>query len=120
MSLTIEEMVQRVGEDLSLVAIGQALESQDESRITNTYNEVYERIKKKGRATWNSTGDIPTVAVPYVALMMCEKLLTSYSVPEARANRIRQDAGLNGDVALSNLSEMTLPEYESTTEASDY
>jgi len=45
--------------------------------------------------------------------MMCEKLLVSYSVPESRYLRIKEDAGPNGSVAMANLAELAVPEYTS-------
>lgn len=120
MALTIPELIQRVGEDLALVPIGQSLESQDFSRVQSCYNEVYQRINKAGYATWSSVGDIPDAAVPYVAIIMQEKLLTSYSVSEIRYNRIKQDAGPNGKVALLNLAEATLADYESVDDETSY
>lgn len=111
---------QRVGEDLGLVPIGQTLENQDQSRIDMTFNEVYNRLKEKGLATWASTADVPTEIVPYYVLMMEEKLLTSYSVPESRFLRIKNDAGDDGDKALNNISELITPEYESTDEVEDF
>lgn len=120
MALTTEQLVQRVGEELSLVPIGQSLENQDASRIEATYNEVYQRIKKQGYATWASDADIPSAAVPYVALLMEEKLLTAYSVPESRWARIKSDAGPNGDTAMMNLAEATTNDYESTEDEMDF
>ena len=110
---TKADLIQRVGEDLALVPVGQALESQDEARISATYTETYKRLKEKGLATWAFTADIPDELTPYVGLMMSEKLLTSYSVPEARFVRIKTDAGAGGNVALADLSELVTPEYES-------
>lgn len=120
MALTKEELVQRVGEELSLVPIGQSLENHDSSRIEATYDEVYQRIKQSGYATWSSTADIPSAAVPYVALMMEEKLLTAYSVPDTRWARIKQDAGPDGDTALMNLASATMNDYESTEDEMDF
>lgn len=120
MSLTKEELIQRVGEDLSLVPIGQALENHDVLRIEATYTEVYQRIKKAGKATWAFADEVPDEAVPYVALMVEEKLLTSYSVPESRYNRIKNDAGPNGDQALRDLSEASLNDYESINDDVDF
>ena len=113
MSLTKAEMRQRVGEDLAIVPIGQTLESQDQTRIDATYDEIYERLKEKGLATWASSASVPTELVPYFALMMEEKLLISYSVPESRYNRIKLEAGEDGNLAIANISELVTPEYES-------
>jgi hypothetical protein len=117
---TKAQIRQRVGEDLGIVPIGQDLESHDVNRIDATFDEVYSRLKEKGLATWASTASIPTEVVPYYALMMEEKLLTSYSVPESRFLRIKNEAGKDGDDALNNISELITPEYESTDEVTGF
>lgn len=111
---TKAEMRQRVAEDLALVPIGQSPENQDQARIDATFDEVYERLKEKGLATWASTAGVPTKLTPYFALMMEEKLLTTYSVPEGRFNRIKLDAGAGGDIAMNALAELAIPEYDTT------
>lgn len=120
MALSKSDIRQRVGEDLGLTALGQSLENQDKARIDATYDEVYSYIKSKGLAVWASTADIPDTAVPFYILMMLEKLLVSYSVPESRYVRIMSAAGPNGDVALANLAEATTPDYEDTEAEVDY
>lgn len=117
---TKAEVRQRVGEDLGLVPVGQALESQDQTRIDATYGEVYARLAEKGLAAWASTGEVPERLVPNVCLMMEEKLLTSYSVPESRYLRIKQDAGEDGKLALARLAELVVQEYESLDGVADY
>lgn len=111
---------QRVGEDLGLVPIGQSLESQDQNRIDTTFDEVYNRLKEKGLATWALSAEVPSQVVPYYVLMMLEKLVTSYSVPESRFLRIKNDAGEDGNKAMNNISELTTPEYESTDEVTGF
>lgn len=117
---TKEQLIQRVGEDLALVPIGQDLEQHDILRIEATYNEVYQRVKDNGYATWLVGGTIPDAVMPYVALMMEEKLLTSYSVPDNRYQRIKTDAGPDGEEALKCLADMVTNDYESTSDAMDY
>lgn len=111
---TKADIRRRVGENLSITPINQALESQDQARIDATFDEVYERLKEKGLAVWASTAEVPTRLVPYFALMMEEKLLTSYSVPESRYIRIKNDAGDNGEKAMQQIAALVTPEYEST------
>ena len=107
-------MRQRVGEDLSLVPVGQATESQDQTRIDAAFDEVYQRLKQKGLATWASTADVPSELTPYFALLMLQKLAgISYSVPDARYQRIQLEAGPDGEFALAKLAELALPEYDS-------
>lgn len=117
---TKQEVRQRVGENLSIVEFGQALESQDAARIDQTFGEVYTRLKSKGLAVWASTAEVPEELVPYYALMMEEKLLTSFSVPQSRYDRIKFDAGDNGDKALAAISELVVPKYESTDDTTDF
>lgn len=117
---TKAEIRQRVGEELAIVPVGQALESQDQARIDATYDETYERLKHKGLATWASDAEVPTELVPYVCAMMQEKLTTAYSVPETRLVRIKSEAGPNGEAALANISELVVPEYEDTQPATDF
>lgn len=113
---TKAEMRQRVGEDLSIVPIGDTLQNQDQTRIDAAFEEVYERLKEKGLATWASTAEVPTKLVPYFSLMMQEKLLTSYSVPDSRYQRVMAAAGPDGMMAMAKIAELGLPEYEPTTE----
>jgi hypothetical protein len=110
---TKAEIRQRVAEELYIIPIGQAPEAQDQARIDATFDETYERLKEKGLATWVVTADVPNKLVPYFVQMMCEKLLVSYSVPESRYLRIKEDAGPNGSVAMANLAELAVPEYTS-------
>lgn len=117
---TKEEVRQRVGEDLGLVPVGQALESQDQIRIDATYGEMYARIKEKGLAAWAATGDVPERIVPYFSLLIEEKLLTSYSVPESRHIRIKTDAGQDGAIAMLKLAEMVVQEHESVDSPQDF
>lgn len=117
---TKEELIQRVGEELALVPVGQALEDTDVLRIQSTYTEVYKRVEAKGYATWRFDGEIPDKVMPYLSLLVEEKLLTAYSVPDNRYQRIKQDAGPNGTLALNDLAEITQPEYDSVEGATDY
>lgn len=117
---TKAEVRQRVGEDLGLVAIGQDLESQDQARIDATYEEMYERLKDRGLAAWAYSGNIPAKFVPYFCLLMEEKLVTSYSVPESRALRIKSDAGPDGSLALNQIAALVSQEHESLDGYTDY
>jgi len=117
---TQAEVRQRVGEDLGIVPIGQNLEDHDRNRIDIAYTEAYERLKEKGLASWAFSGDVPNKLVPYFCLMIESTLLVSYSVPESRYLRIATEAGPQGSIAMAKLAELTIQEYESTTDATDY
>lgn len=117
---TKAQIRQRVGEELALVAIGQTLQSQHQTRIDAAYDEVYERLKKQGLAVWASTASVPTQLVPYVALMVEEKLLHAYSVPEQRFTRIKYDAGDDGKKAMLAIAGLVAGDYTSTDEPQDF
>lgn len=114
------EIRQRVGEELGIVPIGQALESQDVTRIDATYNESYELLKEKGLAAWAIAGAVPDRLVPYFALLMEFMLLTGYSVPEARYNRISTAAGPNGESAIARIASLVTQEYDSNEGVHDF
>ena len=117
---TKAEVRQQVGEDLGLVPIGQTLESQDRLRIDAAYTQTFERLKEKGLAAWASTGTIPDRLVPYLCLLMEQRLLISYSVPESRYVRINSECGPDGDQAMKKIAELIVQEYVSTDDAADY
>lgn len=117
---TAAQVRQRVGEELALITVGGTLKSQDDTRITAAYNEQYERLKKEGIAVWASSADVPTQIVPYFSLMIEEKLLTAYSVPDSRYVRIKKDAGDNGVTAMAAISRLIQPDYITSGDAEDF
>ena len=119
---SIPELVQRIGEELALVPLGQALEDQDKVRITQCYDETYSILKRKGLATWSSTSDIPDSIVHYLSLIMLEQLISTsaYSVPIESFQKIKSTAGNNGEIAFLKLSELLQESYLSDTEVEDF
>ncbi len=86
---TIAEVRDRAANDLGMLRLGQSLQSQDSTRITTAYNEVYQQLKTDGLATWTSTGAIPTELVPHVVAMVAENCLNTYGVSAERYQRIK-------------------------------
>lgn len=117
---TKAEVRQRVGEDLSLIPVGGTLESQDQTRIDATFDEVYARLKQQGLAVWASTADVPAEVVPYYVQMMLQKLTLTYSVPAERYQRIQGEAGPDGASALMKIADLITPAYESIYEPVGY
>jgi len=117
---TKAEMRQRVAEELSLTPVGEAIASQDATRIDATYSEVYERLKEEGLAYWASSAGVPTKVVPYYALMMEEKLARAYGTSDARYQRILSLAGQDGDAAMMKIARLLRPDYQSTDDVQDY
>lgn len=114
------DIIQNVGENLALVPVGQDLEDQDKTRISEAYEQAYDRLKEEGLASWASTAEVPTRVVPFFTDMISERLLTKYSVPDARYTRIKTDAGQNGENAMRKIAEVVLPDYDSINDSTDY
>ena len=117
---TKAEIRQQVGEDLGLVPIGQTLESQDQTRIDNTFTSMYNLLKNKGLAAWAVASEVPEELVPDFCLLMEERLLISYSVPENRFLRIKSSAGDGGVLAIARIADLVTPPYVSTDDPVDY
>jgi hypothetical protein len=117
---TKAEIRQRVAEDLSLVAIGQPIQSQDAARIDISYNEAYERLKEEGLAMWASTADVPDKVAAYYILLMEHNIARSYGTSDARYQRILPEAGPDGELALKRMARLLTPVYQSTESYQDY
>lgn len=86
---TVAEVRDRAANDLGLLRLGQSLQSQDSTRITTAYNEVYQQLKVDGLATWTSTGAIPAEVVQHVVAMVADNCLNTYGVSPERYARIK-------------------------------
>lgn len=117
---TKAEVRQQVGEDLGLVPIGQNLENQDQTRIDAAYTQTHERLKEEGLAAWPSAGPVPDKLVPYLCLLMEQRLLVSYSVPESRYIRISTECGPDGELAMKKIARLIVQEDSSLDGPADY
>jgi hypothetical protein len=117
---TKAEMRQKVAENLALVPVGQAVQSQDQARIDAVYSEIYQRIKEENLAVWASTAEVPDKVSHFYALMMEQRLAISYGISDARYQRILGESGPEGDEALKKIARLLTPAYESTVENQDY
>ena len=117
---TTAQVLQRVGEEMGIIRVGGTLRAEDNTRITAAYNEVYERLKKEGLATWASTGDVPTQLVPYFCEMVEEKLLKAYPVSNDRYTRIKMEAGENGAKSILSISGLVNDDFTTTSDGDDF
>ncbi len=113
-------VVNRAANDLGLLRLGQSLQSQDQTRIEEAYNEVYAQLKEEGLANWASTDNVPNEILPYVACLMADNCLSTYAVSDSRYQRIKVEAGPEGEAAKRAIRKYVTPEYESTDEPTDY
>ncbi|NIX00700.1 MAG: hypothetical protein GWN13_21115 [Phycisphaerae bacterium] len=113
---TKAEIRDRAAHDLGILELNQNLQSQDDTRISDAYDEVYAALKRKGQATWASTGSVPDELTPHVAALVAENCLSTYAVSQARFARIKEAARLAG----LEIPELTASYYNDYTEAVDY
>jgi ribosomal protein S16 len=113
---TKAETRDRAANDLGLLRLGQSLQSQDSTRITDAYEEVYAQLKEEGVATWVSTGAVPDHMAQHVASLVAENCLNTYSVSQERYARILNAA----NNARAEIKKYTTPFYESLDESTDY
>ena len=113
---TTAEIRDRAANDLGLLRLGQALQSQDATRITSAYNEVYEILKEDGIAAWTSTGDIPTKFVKYVVSLVVDNCVNTYGVSDSRYQRLKIEV----PNAMREIRKLVAPDYASMDNATDY
>lgn len=94
MALTSSQIRDRAATELGILALDQALQSQDASRITQAYNEVYAQLKQNGLATWASDGSVPDELCPHVIALVAFNCLDTYSVSNDRYTRITNEAAV--------------------------
>jgi len=111
MSVSATEIRDRAGNDLGLLRLGQSLQPQDASRITQGYAEVYGKLKKNGLATWAYAGSVPDELAPDVVALTCLNCMETYSLSNERAQRIYAKAGQNGELAYRNIRDNMVTDY---------
>jgi len=112
MSLTPNEIRDRAANDLGLLRLGQSLQAQDDSRISQAYNETYAELKEEGLATWASTASVPDQYAPHVISLVAYNCLDTYAVSLERYNRVLLKAGANGELAKQNIRKLFNTNFE--------
>lgn len=117
MAVTKNEIRDRVASDyLGILQLGQSLQSQDDTRITQAYNEVYEYLKTKGLASWASTGSVPNDIAPYMVSLVAKNCYMTYGVSSDRATRILNDSS----TAEQTIRELVTIDGVLSTDATSY
>jgi hypothetical protein len=116
LSATRLETVDRAANDLGVLRLGQSLQSADQTRINQAYDEVYAQLKEEGLATWTSTAAVPNEIVPHMAALICRQCTETYSLSNDRYQRL----AVKWDRAMPEIRKLTAPAYESFQEAVDY
>ncbi len=85
---TKAEIRDRAAQDLGILQLGQALQSQDATRIESAYDEVYAQLKKDGLAVWASSGNTPDEITPHVSALVAENCAGVYGLSSERFQRV--------------------------------
>lgn len=113
---TKNEIRDRAAQELGILQIGQSLQSQDDTRVSDGYDEVYAQLRKDGLAVWASTGTTPDELTPHVAALVADNCLGSYGVSPARYERVKL-AALNGK---REIRKYATQDYISQDDATDF
>jgi len=116
MSKTKTQIRDRAANDLGLLPLGQALKSQDSTRILAGYDEVYKGLEELELAVWPSDGSVPDLVASYVISLVAENCLNTYAVSNDRYIRIKNEA----NAARREIPLLIRPDYDDSTEADDY
>ena len=88
MPVTKANVVKRAAEELGIIPVGQSLQSQHNTRITQGYTEVYRQLEEEELATWASDGNVPDKIAKHVISLVAENCLETYPVSNDRYQRI--------------------------------
>lgn len=113
---TKAELRDRAANDLGLLPVGQTLGAADTTRIETAYAEVYAQLKTDGLDVWASDGSCPAEITPYVAALMADNCLGTYSTSAERYQRIKLEAGM----AMTMIRQYVQPNFASAEDGTDY
>lgn len=113
---TATEIRDRAAQELGVLRLNQSLPAEHATRITQGYAEVYAKLKKDGNATWPYAGEVPDEITPEIVFLVAENCLGTYSVSEAKFNRIK----LGAENARREVRKFTAPDYVSQEEAEGF
>lgn len=117
---TKAELRDKCAEVLGILPVGQTLASQHQTKINETYDELYLILKTRGLNVWLSSGDCPDELNPYLSNLMALFLNTTYPMSDSRFARVANMVGADGEKGFSMIKSLVTPEYESVEEATDY
>jgi len=113
---TVAQVKRQSLELLGRLRLGQSFQTQDDTAMQESYDEVYANLKELGLATWASTAAIPAKVVPYVVALTAFNRIDTYGVSDSRYKRIAAKAVS----APSAIRMLTTPPFESLEEPVDY
>lgn len=118
---TRAEIRARALQVLGVVRIGQSAKAEDDTEIGTAYDELYEKLKKEGLATWVLTGNVPLELAPHVVrLVALSRTDGTYPISNDRLQRLVLQTGQNGELSLREIRRLTTTKHESLEEPRDF
>ena len=114
------EAKQLAAELLKIVPIGQAMQSQHDTRMGEAYDEVYGALQVKQLAIWDSTGEMPDEISPHFVTLMAHNKMDMYKVSDSLYQRILFRAGDEGEKAIGNIRYLVNGSYISEDMETDF
>jgi len=114
------EAKQRAGEILRLTAIGQSLESQNDTRMGEAYDEVYARLEILGLTSWDTDEEMPDEVTPNFLWLMAHNKMDLIGVSTELRNRIISHTGIDGEAAIREIRGLVRSTYASQSEPEDF
>jgi len=116
MSLTKQEIRERVGYRLALTPVGQALQDQAKVRIDQAYIEVHADLTNDALATWGIDDEVPDELVRHVVALAAWTCTDTYGISGERYARLAADTAN----AKPEIRRLIQPYHTSEVENEDY
>jgi hypothetical protein len=113
---TVAEVYDGTLELLGVLSLGKTISANDSARMARAYNQVYDDLKFSGLDAWASAGPVPDRFVQHVEALMAFNSLDTYSVSQARYQRISNKYNM----AKREIRRLSISDYESLDEPVDY
>ncbi|MCZ6897636.1 MAG: hypothetical protein O7D95_02855 [Betaproteobacteria bacterium] len=114
------EAQQLAGELLRLIPVGQALQSQHNTRMGEAYDEVYAELENIGLALWDTADEIPDEITPHFTAMMAWNKRNIYGISEALYQRLLLQVGDESKKAISRIRMLLSQAYSNADEPTDF
>jgi len=118
--MTKTEAKQRAAELLKIVPIGQSMESQDDTRMGEAYDEIYAKLQINGTAIWASSGSMPDEVVDDFVHLMADNKINLYPVSDNLYAKIKSRVGKDGIDSLNNIRRQLGDVYEDLSPPTDF
>ncbi len=114
------EAQQLTGELLRIIPIGQAMQSQDEARMGEAYDEVHAELENIGLPVWEKTEEMPDEITPHFIHLMAFNKLNLYPASDTLRLFIQQTVGPEGNTSKDQIKALMREAYCNVDEPTDY